>query len=116
MNRRSLLKGLPLALYPRLSMAAGKARDGRTLGLNLSADVYDQPHGASHENALFVDGVTCSVSRGEVLGFLGPNGAGKSTTMKMIAGFLAPSAGSIRVCGCDVQTATRDGRRARDRA
>lgn len=40
---------------------AGRARDGRTLGLNLSADVYDHPQGASHENALFVDGVTCSL-------------------------------------------------------
>src|SRR5690606_28847164 len=38
-----------------------------------------------------VDGISFSVSRGEVLGFLGPNGAGKSTTMKMITGFLAPS-------------------------
>ena len=43
--------------------------------------------------------VSFDVHRGEVLGFLGPNGAGKSTTMKMITGFLEPSAGSIRVCG-----------------
>jgi ABC-2 type transport system ATP-binding protein len=49
-----------------------------------------------------VDDVSFSVSRGEVLGFLGPNGAGKSTTMKMITGFLAPSAGSAVVCGHDV--------------
>ncbi len=43
-----------------------------------------------------------SVGPGEVLGFLGPNGAGKSTTMKMIAGFLAPTDGSVSVCGHDV--------------
>jgi ABC-2 type transport system ATP-binding protein len=49
-----------------------------------------------------VDRVTFSVAKGEVLGFLGPNGAGKSTTMKMIAGFLAPSAGRAVVCGHDV--------------
>ncbi|MFT4583220.1 MAG: ABC-2 type transport system ATP-binding protein [Gammaproteobacteria bacterium] len=49
-----------------------------------------------------VDGIDLEVRRGEVLGFLGPNGAGKSTTMKMITGFLAPSAGSITVCGHDV--------------
>lgn len=48
------------------------------------------------------DGLTLSVSRGEVLGFLGPNGAGKTTNMRMIAGFLRPSGGSIRVCGFDV--------------
>ena len=50
-----------------------------------------------------VDDVSFAVGRGEVLGFLGPNGAGKSTTMKMLAGFLAPSAGSAAVCGFDVQ-------------
>jgi len=49
-----------------------------------------------------VDGITFKVEAGQVLGFLGPNGAGKSTTMKMIAGFLAPSAGSASVCGHDV--------------
>jgi len=47
-----------------------------------------------------------TVNPGEVLGFLGPNGAGKSTTMKMIAGFIAPSSGSVRVCGHDVQSDT----------
>jgi ABC-2 type transport system ATP-binding protein len=52
-----------------------------------------------------VDDVTFSVGRGEVLGFLGPNGAGKSTTMKMLAGFLAPTAGTAAVCGFDVQQA-----------
>src|SRR5258706_3105313 len=50
-----------------------------------------------------VDDVSFAVGRGEVLGFLGPNGAGKSTTMKMLAGFLAPSAGTAAVCGFDVQ-------------
>ncbi|MCB1747164.1 MAG: ABC transporter ATP-binding protein [Gammaproteobacteria bacterium] len=51
-----------------------------------------------------VDDVSLEVRRGEVLGFLGPNGAGKSTTMKMITGFLAPSAGHIRVAGFDIDT------------
>lgn len=49
-----------------------------------------------------VDGVSFSVERGEVLGFLGPNGAGKSTTMRMITGFIPPSAGSVTVGGFDV--------------
>ena len=51
-----------------------------------------------------VDQVSFSVARGEVLGFLGPNGAGKSTTMRMLAGFMTPSAGTARICGHDVQT------------
>jgi len=49
-----------------------------------------------------VDDVSFSVARGEVVGFLGPNGAGKSTTMRMLAGFMAPSAGTARICGADV--------------
>jgi ABC-2 type transport system ATP-binding protein len=49
-----------------------------------------------------VDDISFKVEPGQVLGFLGPNGAGKSTTMKMIAGFLAPTSGSARVCGHDV--------------
>ncbi len=44
-----------------------------------------------------VDRLSFSVQPGEVLGFLGPNGAGKSTTMRMIAGFVAPTSGSITV-------------------
>jgi ABC-2 type transport system ATP-binding protein len=51
-----------------------------------------------------VDDVSFQVAKGEVLGFLGPNGAGKSTTMKILAGFLPPSAGTARVGGFDVRT------------
>jgi ABC-2 type transport system ATP-binding protein len=50
-----------------------------------------------------VDSITFTVKKGEVLGFLGPNGAGKSTTMKMLTGFLAPTAGTARVCGHDIE-------------
>jgi ABC-2 type transport system ATP-binding protein len=59
-----------------------------------------------------VDGISFRVEPGQVLGFLGPNGAGKSTTMKMIAGFLAPTAGSVKVCGFDVQTQPIEAKRA----
>lgn len=48
-----------------------------------------------------VDDVSLTVKKGEVLGFLGPNGAGKSTTMRMITGFLEPSAGVVRIDGVD---------------
>jgi ABC-2 type transport system ATP-binding protein len=54
---------------------------------------------------LAVDDLSFSVSAGEVLGFLGANGAGKSTTMRMIAGFIGPSAGSVSVCGHDIERA-----------
>src|SRR6202171_6596919 len=52
---------------------------------------------------LAVDDLTFSVAPGEVLGFLGANGAGKSTTMRMIAGFISPSAGEVTVCGHDIE-------------
>ena len=58
-----------------------------------------------------VDSITFKVEPGQVLGFLGPNGAGKSTTMKMIAGFLAPTSGSARVCGFDVEQQPLDAKR-----
>lgn len=49
-----------------------------------------------------VNGVSFTVERGEVLGFLGPNGAGKSTTMRMITGFIPPTAGRVTVGGHDM--------------
>jgi len=51
---------------------------------------------------LAVDDLSFEVRPGEVLGFLGPNGAGKSTTMRMLAGFVTPTAGRARICGHDV--------------
>lgn len=46
--------------------------------------------------------VSFNLSKGEVLGFLGPNGAGKSTTMKMLTGNLAPTSGTVKICGIDI--------------
>jgi ABC-2 type transport system ATP-binding protein len=59
-----------------------------------------------------VDRVSFRLTRGEVLGFLGPNGAGKSTTMRMLAGFMIPTAGTARICGHDVQADGVAARRA----
>ena len=49
-----------------------------------------------------VNGIDLEVPRGELFGFLGPNGAGKTTTLRMIAGILRPTSGSIQVGGVDV--------------
>jgi ABC-2 type transport system ATP-binding protein len=49
-----------------------------------------------------VDDLSFSATAGEIVGFLGPNGAGKSTTMKIIAGYIPPTSGSVKVCGYDV--------------
>lgn len=50
-----------------------------------------------HGGLVAVDEVTFHVDRGEVVGLLGHNGAGKTTIMKMLTGFLEPTAGNIRV-------------------
>jgi ABC-2 type transport system ATP-binding protein len=49
-----------------------------------------------------VDNISLHVPRGELFGLLGPNGAGKTTTMRMIAGILRPTSGSISVAGVDL--------------
>lgn len=49
-----------------------------------------------------VDCLSMTLRGGEIFGFLGPNGAGKTTTIKMLAGILTPSEGSITVCGSDI--------------
>src|SRR5258706_2463749 len=58
-----------------------------------------------------VDDVSFSVERGEVLGFLGPNGAGKSTTMRMVTGFMPPTAGRVSVGGYDVAQSPLEAKR-----
>jgi ABC-2 type transport system ATP-binding protein len=58
-----------------------------------------------------VDGISFSVERGEVLGFLGPNGAGKSTTMRMVTGFMPPTAGRVTIGGHDVAESPLEAKR-----
>ncbi len=50
---------------------------------------------------LAVDALSFRVEPGEIVGFLGPNGAGKTTTLRMLTGYLAPTAGDIRIDGID---------------
>ena len=58
-----------------------------------------------------VDGVSLTVSAGEVVGLLGPNGAGKTTTLRMLAGILTPDAGRVRVGGLDIHERPLDAKR-----
>jgi len=51
-----------------------------------------------------VDAINLAVPRGELFGFLGPNGAGKTTTLRMIAGILRPTSGTVQIRGIDVAT------------
>jgi len=60
---------------------------------------------------LAVSDVSFEVQKGEILGFLGPNGAGKTTTMRVITGYLPPSAGRVRVAGYDVEEEALEAKR-----
>jgi ABC-2 type transport system ATP-binding protein len=51
---------------------------------------------------LAVRGVSLAIEEGEVIGLLGPNGSGKSTILRVLAGYLPPSAGTVRIAGVDV--------------
>jgi ABC-2 type transport system ATP-binding protein len=49
-----------------------------------------------------VDAINLEVPKGQLFGFLGPNGAGKTTTLRMIAGILRPSGGTVEIAGLDI--------------
>ncbi|MGD9974180.1 MAG: ABC transporter ATP-binding protein [Desulfatirhabdiaceae bacterium] len=51
---------------------------------------------------LAVDHVSLQIPPGEIFGFIGPNGAGKTTTIRMMAGLLYPSEGTVHICGIDM--------------
>ena len=55
-----------------------------------------------YANYVAVDNISFSVDKGDIVGFLGPNGAGKTTTMRVITGFMPPTAGKVTVGGFDV--------------
>ena len=50
-----------------------------------------------------VDALSLRVDPGEIVGLLGPNGAGKTTTMRMLTGFVPPTAGRAEICGFPVE-------------
>ena len=58
-----------------------------------------------------IEGISFTVNKGEILGFLGPNAAGKTTTMRILTGFMPPTAGTARVAGFDVVDNSLEARR-----
>jgi iron complex transport system ATP-binding protein len=62
---------------------------------------------ATYGKRVAVDGVSFTAREGEFVGLLGPNGAGKSTLIRLVAGLLAPAAGTVRLAGFDPHAAPR---------
>jgi ABC-2 type transport system ATP-binding protein len=75
-------------------------------GDGMSTDLMIEARGLTKQYGHFVAvrDVSFEIPRGQVVAFLGPNGAGKTTTMRLLTGFIAPTRGSARIAGIDVQT------------
>lgn len=71
----------------------------------MSTPVMIEAKGLSKQFGSFlaVRDVSFSIPQGQVVAFLGPNGAGKTTTMRLLTGFVAPTRGTARIAGVDVQ-------------
>jgi ABC-2 type transport system ATP-binding protein len=60
---------------------------------------------------LAVDNISFKINKGEIVGFLGPNAAGKTTTMRIIAGYLSPTLGNVKISGYDILSHSLEARR-----
>lgn len=71
----------------------------------MSTPLMIEAQGLSKQYGTFlaVRDVSFAIPRGQVVAFLGPNGAGKTTTMRLLTGFVAPTHGTARIAGIDVQ-------------
>lgn len=65
----------------------------------------------SYGKQLVLDDISFNIGQGEIVGFLGNNGAGKSTTMKIITGYRKFDAGTVKVCGIDINDNPIEARR-----
>ncbi len=83
--------------------ASGAAAPGAPMSTNAAHPALDvRALSRSFGEETAVDGLTFTVSHGELFGIVGPDGAGKTTTLRMLAGVLRPTEGTALVAGVDV--------------
>ncbi len=100
---------MPPAIRGERSEGAERARSIEVNGLTKHYKVHRRPPGVAaalksvfkrtYETVPAVERLSFQIEPGERVGFLGPNGAGKTTTLKVLAGLLHPTAGTVRVAG-----------------
>jgi ABC-2 type transport system ATP-binding protein len=56
-----------------------------------------------YNDIMAVDNINLFIPKGEIFGFIGPNGAGKTTTINMLGGILAPTSGTVAICGINME-------------
>lgn len=56
-----------------------------------------------YSDLMAVDNINLFIPKGEIFGFIGPNGAGKTTTINMLGGILAPTSGTVAICGINME-------------
>ena len=73
--------------------------EGRDIAISLEGVSFDYERSGKGGREGFISGMDLSIRKGAVTSLIGPNGCGKSTVLKLIAGILRPSAGSVRISG-----------------
>lgn len=105
MDEQVAAESVPAAAPPAEATAAPAAIPAAAVPAAATPVAMIDAQGLSKYYGPFVavHDATFSIPQGQVVAFLGPNGAGKTTLMRMLTGFLAPSAGRAAISGFDVR-------------
>jgi ABC-2 type transport system ATP-binding protein len=91
-----------------IEAAARRSRHGPALRLVPPSGIDAEDLVRRFRRTLALDGVSLTVSPGEIHALLGPNGAGKTTLVRILSGVIAPTSGSVRVAGANASANSRE--------